>query len=458
MAKQTPQAALLREVGIKTKNANFDSTCKVCNRAISSTSPKCSVAAVKIPRESRNQSWIHTSCVDVMYHQTPDTFNAIAEAMSPSQHKQFIGQKDDEVPPTPKETKEMPPKKKPAPKPDDVKFDIGFDQTDADPAGLALANMVAPHILGQFTALVDSTLEEKVNALALPRTTIVKTLGDFDEVKVGLVHPCFDEALNLGRIRINCMATGPAGSGKTHAAKQIFDTLKALPSEAGGFANPNSVRFAVISCHNEMMPSDIQGPMVPNISDGSENHRITNIVETFRDGGVLVFDEFDRLMGGTAVAANMALANDTWTMPDGTVIHKSPDLFILATTNTLGQGKGRGPYSAAEVLDGATLNRFANGIIHWGYDQAFERQLIGDDTITSFFHDLRSKADKAGLIGRIISPRHMINAKKQKHILGYDMETIRRISVRDWNRKDLKTVGFDDAFITNALGSNGGAA
>ena len=206
------------------------------------------------------------------------------------------------------------------------------------------------------------------------------------------------------------------------------------------------------------MPSDIQGPMVPNISDGSENHRITNIVETFRDGGVLVFDEFDRLMGGTAVAANMALANDTWTMPDGTVIHKSPDLFILATTNTLGQGKGRGPYSAAEVLDGATLNRFANGIIHWGYDQAFERQLIGDDTITSFFHDLRSKADKAGLIGRIISPRHMINAKKQKHILGYDMETIRRISVRDWNRKDLKTVGFDDAFITNALGSNGGAA
>ena len=215
MAKQTPQAALLREVGIKTKNANFDSTCKVCNRAISSTSPKCSVAAVKIPRESRNQSWIHTSCVDVMYHQTPDTFNAIAEAMSPSQHKQFIGQKDDEVPPTPKETKEMPPKKKPAPKPD-VKFDIGFDETDADPAGLALANMVAPHILGQFTALVDSTLEEKVNALALPRTTIVKTLGDFDEVKVGLVHPCFDEALNLGRIRINCMATGPAGSG-SHA-------------------------------------------------------------------------------------------------------------------------------------------------------------------------------------------------------------------------------------------------
>ena len=64
-------------------------------------------------------------------------------------------------------------------------------------------------------------------------------------------------------------------------------------------------------------------------------------------------------MGGTAVAANMALANTEWSMPDGTVVKRHPDLFILATANTLGQGKGRSPYGSAEVLDGATLNRFA---------------------------------------------------------------------------------------------------
>lgn len=459
MAKQTPQAALLREVGIKTKNANFESTCKVCLDPIRGTSPKCSVAAVKIPSESRKQNWIHTSCVDITYHLTPDTFDTIDESMSNSQIKQFIG--DEEIPktpPTPKEKKKMPRDTTPKDTPS-TKIEIDFTTSgEGDAGGLALANMVAPHLLEQFTAKVNTVIQDKVNALALPRTTIVETLGDFDEVKVGLVHPCFDEALDLARIRVNCMASGPAGSGKTHAAQQIFDTLKALPSEAGGFANPDSVRFAVISCHNEMMPSDIQGPMVPNISSGDEHHRITNIVETFRDGGVLVFDEFDRLMGGTAVAANMALANDTWTMPDGTVIHKSPDLFILATTNTLGQGKGRGPYSAAEVLDGATLNRFANGVIRWGYDRAFERQLIGDDEIVSFFHDLRDRADKAGLVGRIISPRHMINAKKQKHVLGWEMERIRRMSVRDWNRKDLKTIGFDDTFIDGALQTNGGAA
>lgn len=456
MSKQTPKAKILREIGLKTKNANFDSTCKVCGGAINGTSPKCSVAQVKIPTESRKANWIHTHCVDVDYHLNPETFDTIVETMSESQLKAFTS--GEEVPrdTPPKEKKKMPKPTTPAPKPD-VKFDIGFDE-NADPAGLALANMVAPHILGQFTDLVDTTLEEKVNALALPRTTIVKPLGDFEEVKVGLVHPCFDEALNLGRIRVNCMATGPAGSGKTHAARQIFETLKALPVEAGGFANPDSVRFAVLSCHNEMMPSDIVGPMIPNVSDGSENHRISESVKVFRDGGVLCWDEFDRLVGGTAVAANMALANDEWTMPDGTVIKKSEDLFILVTTNTLGQGKGRGPYSAAETLDGATLNRFANGVVLWGYDRAFERQLIGDDEIVSFYHDLRDRADKAGLVGRIISPRHMLNAKKMKHILGYDMETIRKLSLRDWNRKDLKAVGFDDAFISSALQTNGGAA
>ena len=452
MSKQTPQAKILRQIGLKTKNANYDGTCKVCGGSINGTHPKSSVAQVKIPSESRKATWIHTSCVDVGYHLNPETFDTIVSTMSESQLKAFTsGEEAPKTPPkdTPKETKKMP-KKTPTP--------VIFDNKDADPAGLALANMVAPHILGQFTDLVDTTLEDKVNALALPRTTIVQPLGDFEEVKVGLVHPCFDEALDMGRVRINCMATGPAGSGKTHAARQIFETLKALPVEAGGFANPDKVRLAVISCHNEMMPSDIQGPMIPNVSSGEEKHRITNIVETFRDGGVLVFDEFDRLMGGTAVAANMALANDEWTMPDGTVIKKSEDLFILATTNTLGQGKGRGPYSAAETLDGATLNRFANGVIRWGYDRAFERQLIGDDEIVSFFHDLRDRADNAGLVGRIISPRHMINAKKQKHVLGWEMERIRKKAVTDWNRKDLKAIGFDDAFISDALATNGGAA
>lgn len=456
MSKQTPKAVALRRGDFQTKNANFDSTCKVCQKAIRGKAPKCSVVAVKIPKESRKQNWIHTDCVDITYHLHPDNGKTVNELIKKSDLGLFVEEdlgewEEDEEPP--KEEKKKPKAKK-QPK---VEVKALPTPSEGGEGGAVLAGLVAPHLIGMVSDHVESAITDGLSQLSMPRPLVVKPLGDTDEIKVGLAHPCFDHLLEMGRIRSNTLASGPAGSGKTFAAEQVFETLRKLPESQGGFSS-DSVRFTVVSCHNEMMPSDIVGPMIPNISDGSENHRVSEAVKTYRDGGVLVFDEFDRLMGGTAVAANMALANTEWSMPDGTVVKRHPDLFILATANTLGQGKGRSPYGSAEVLDGATLNRFAGGVIHWGYDRAFERQLIGDDSITSFFHDLRSKADSAGLYGRIVSPRSMLTAKKQKAVLGWDMERIRRVAVADWNAKDLKTVGFEEAFITSALATNGGAA
>jgi hypothetical protein len=459
MSKQSPQNQALRNGGFQTKNANFDSTCKVCQQAIRGKAPKCPVVAVKIPTESRPQNWIHATCVDVNIHLHPETKKPVSDSLSAADLALFgEGKKAETPPPSEKKKTETPPKesKKPKSQPKVEVKPLAVGSTD-DAGGAVLAGLVAPHLIGMVSDHVGEQISQGLADLSLPRPLVVQPLGETDEVKVGLAHPCFDHLLEMGRIRTNTLASGPAGSGKTFAAEQVFNTLRQLPESQGGFAS-DSVRFTVLSCHNEMMPSDIVGPMIPNIKDGSENHRMTEVVKTYRDGGVLVFDEFDRLMGGTAVAANMALANETWAMPDGTVVHRSPDLFILATANTLGQGRGRSPYGAAEVLDGATLNRFAGGVIHWGYDRAFERQLISDDAITSFFHDLRSKADNAGLYGRIISPRHMLTALKQKQVLGWDMERIRRVAVADWSEKDLKTVGFEDAFISSALQTNGGAA
>jgi hypothetical protein len=458
MSKQTPQNVALRSIGLSTKNANFDSTCKCCGEPIRGKAPKDPVVAVGNRfGGSRKQVWIHTTCVDVNIDTIPDTGRTIATQLSASQLTLFEGD-DKKTPPKETPPKETPPKKipkesPPTPKKETPKPSYSVGEKTAE--GGVLAGLIAPHLIDMVSDHVDSSIQSGLSQLAIPRPLVVKPLGEADEVEVGLAHPAFDHLLQMGQIRSNSLAVGPAGSGKTFAAKQVFDTLQALPSEVGGFVS-DKVRFTVVSCHNEMMPSDIVGPMIPNISDGSENHRITEAVKTYRDGGVLVFDEFDRLMGGTAVAANMALANETWTMPDGTVVHRSPDLYILCTANTLGQGKGRGPYSAAEVLDGATLNRFAGGIIHWDYDEAFERQLISDDEITNFFHEVRRKAKDANLVGRIISPRHMQTAWKQKHILKWSMERIRQISLADWTEKDLRTIGYDAKFIEGTT-SFGGA-
>jgi len=459
MSKQTPKNQALRRIGLATKNANFDSTCKVCGEAIRGKAPKSAVVAVKNRfGGSRKNVWIHSDCVQIHLDADPETDVVIQDNLFDREKILFLGTDGDTPPPSekkkptppPSEKKAEPkvPKKKPAPT-----FSVG----EKTPEGGVLAGLIAPHLIEMVSEHVDASISNGLSQLAIPRPLVIKPIGDTPEVEVGLSHPAFDHLLEMGQIRTNSLAVGPAGSGKTFAAKQVFDTLSALPKEVGGFATPETVRFTIVSCHNEMMPSDIVGPMIPNVSDGSENHRVTEAVKTYRDGGVLVFDEFDRLMGGTAVAANMALANETWSMPDGTVINRSPDLFILCTANTLGQGKGRGPYSAAEVLDGATLNRFAGGILHWGYDMAFERQLISDDEITNFFHEVRRKATEANLVGRIISPRHMQTAWKQKHILKWSMEKIRQVSLADWNEKDLRTIGYDKTFIDGTI-SNGGAA
>lgn len=490
MSKQNQTNKLLRAVGLKTKNANFDANCKVCGNQIKGKAPKHAVVCVNLPTESRKKSWIHTDCIDVHKHLLPDdhkfagqniayaiihggsTMKAFKDAYFADNDREYVPSIKDggkEVPKSPpKETpkKETPPKETPKPsvkvKPKPVK--VSTPTAASGEAGDVLAGLVAPSLIGMVSSHVQSEIASQLAAMSLPRPLVVKPLGeDSRDLEVGLTHPCFEHALDLAKIRANAYSCGAAGSGKTFAALQIFRTLQHLPKENGGFANKNlneDDNFVILSCHNEMMPSDIVGGMIPQINpkDGGEVevHRMSDIVKVYRDGGVLVFDEFPCLVGGTAIAANAALAGDTWRMPDGKVVRRSDDLWILATGNTLGQGSGRSGYIANETLDISTLNRFAGGVIHWGYDRAFERELIQDDEIVNFFHEVRSKADSAG-IRRIISPRHMQTAYKQKHVLGWNGNRWRTTALADWNEKDLRAIGYDKSFIEDATG-NGGAA
>jgi len=493
MSKQNETNKLLRAVGLKTKNANFDANCKVCGTKIRGKAPKHAVVCVNLPTESRKKSWIHTSCIDVDKHLLPEdhkmsgqniayaiihngsSMKAFKDAYFADEDRDYVhsikdGGWDNPKPKTPPKESKTPPKENK----DDL--DSLFKENPLKPvkvsiptaasgeAGDVLAGLVAPSLIGMVSNHVQSEIASQLAAMSLPRPLVVKPLGkDSRDLEVGLTHPCFEHALDLAKIRANAYSCGAAGSGKTFAAKQIFETLLHLPKENGGFANKNLTlddNFVILSCHNEMMPSDIVGGMIPQINpkDGGEVevHRMSDIVKVYRDGGVLVFDEFPCLVGGTAIAANAALAGDTWRMPDGKVVRRSDDLWILATGNTLGQGSGRSGYIANETLDISTLNRFAGGVIHWGYDRAFERELIQDDEIVNFFHEVRSKADSAG-IRRIISPRHMQTAYKQKHVLGWNGNRWRTTALADWNEKDLRAIGYDKSFIEDATG-NGGAA
>jgi hypothetical protein len=451
MSQKDPKQAALRDGGFQTKNANYDGSCPACDGVIDGKTKHPVVAVANRWNGSRKQRWIHISCLR-QEDGHPDTGNSVVASLTKRGVATVFDGEEPKSPPkeTPKETpppkvKTMPQKQTPAP-----------DATKPTEAGDALSAIVLPSLLRDVTGHIEQTISDGLAALNVPRALTVQQVGDLPEVEVGLAHPRFDVLLDLARIRQNVLAVGPAGSGKTFAAEQVFQTLCKMDPSSGGFTT-DTPRFTVVSCYGEMMPSDIVGPMVPNVSDGSEKHRITEAVLTYRDGGVLVWDEFDSLVGDTAIAANAALSGESWTMPDGTVIRKHPDFVCMATANTFGQGKGRGPYGSRNTLDGATLNRFAGGVIRWGYDLTFERALIGDDEVVGWFHDLRTKAESCGLDGRIVGPRNMMAAARQKNVLGWSKTQWTQQALRDWSEKDLRTVGMDSTFI-NETTSFGGAA
>ena len=267
MSKQSTENQALRSGGFQTKNANYDGKCLVCGGAIHGKGTKSPVVAVKLPDQSRKQNWIHATCVDLDNHFHPTTGLSVRESIPATKHHLFskeedMGEWETETPP-PKETKK--PKKQPKVEVKPLAATSGEDAA----GGQVLAGLVAPHLIGMVSDHVQSQISQGLADLSLPRPLVVQPLGETDEVKVGLAHPCFDHLLEMGRIRSNTLASGPAGSGKTFAAEQVFNTLRQLPKEQGGFAKPDSVRFTVLSCHNEIMPSDIVGPMIPNIRDGS---------------------------------------------------------------------------------------------------------------------------------------------------------------------------------------------
>lgn len=280
----------------------------------------------------------------------------------------------------------------------------------------------------RLTALKDDTVifEEKVH-------------GRFAR----LLRNCRTTVANK---RMSSLLVGPAGSGKTYGAEQVFRALLKIPKEAGGIHSASDI--VIVSCNEEMMPTEITGSTIPNISDGIPIYTMSKIVETYINGGILIFDEFDRLATGTAVALNAALAGNKWPLPDGSVAKRHEDAIFICTANTFGHGSNR-TYNAANKLDGATLDRFAGGIIEWGYDEDLEKSFCPNAELRNLFLDTRNKMNNAN-IQRIISPRHLQTAYTMTQVHGIPVRQAFLEGLADWNVNDLKMIGLDPNEVTEA--------
>jgi cobaltochelatase CobS len=250
---------------------------------------------------------------------------------------------------------------------------------------------------------------------AEPREIQIK-VADKPAVKLDRQHKAFDDLLMVSAQGINSMLVGPAGSGKTTAAKNI---AKALNRD-----------FASISFGPMTMQSQLLG-----YEDAHGVYHETLFVKAFRDGGVFLGDEMDAASAAVLVTINMALANGEMATPAG-MIKKHQDFVFIAGANTFGTGADR-QYVGRAQLDAATLDRFC--FIAWDYDETLEANLAGNDVWTAKVREYRRNAENHGL-KVVISPRASINGallleagmdqKKVEKMLifkGLDKQTINKI-------------------------------
>ena len=176
----------------------------------------------------------------------------------------------------------------------------------------------------------------------------------------GLFHSEFPTLLHNAAIGQHTFLPGPPGSGKTHAAKQVADTL--------------GWRYVEISFSPDLPESRIWGGRTPDgfmetpLLDGLR-HAMNN-----PDSGlVALFDEMDAARAALLVGMNSAMANNRVMAPNGDALTWGDNVVFIGAANTFGTGP-TAEFAGRNKLDAATLDRFA--YIPWDTDPIMEASVV----------------------------------------------------------------------------------
>lgn len=240
--------------------------------------------------------------------------------------------------------------------------------------------------------LIREIATEAVKNLLPDRHEIVLVDGNGAEIgkAEGRAHRDLETLLNLAALRLNIMVVGPAGSGKTTAARTAAKLL------------------ALDYYERSMGPQTSQWDLLGYLSP--DGVYVPGILRTaYEHGGVLMLDEIDNANASVLTVLNSAVANGHCTFPDGEV-KRHADFVLIASGNTYGRGSDR-LYVGRQPLDAATLDRFV--VLDWDYDESAELAWAGDDSEewVAYVQGIRRKASALGK-RIIVSPRSSIFGAK----------------------------------------------
>jgi cobaltochelatase CobS len=258
----------------------------------------------------------------------------------------------------------------------------------ADPAGAALAAMIAPHIMGTLTPAITRLVEAKLEGAVTVRIEVGRADGSVGKVE-GHSHPKLATLLRALSVKqangyaVNVFLVGSTSSGKTHGAGQA---AKAMGLSFGA--------------HGAMM---MQHELMGFIDAPGKYHR-TPFRDAFEHGGVVLLDEVDSWDASVTLSLNAALANGYASFPDG-MIPRHPDCIIIGGANTHGTG-ATAEYVGRNRLDQAFISRFPVRI-EWNPDPALEVAISGNPEFARRVQAARERARASGL-------KHLIDARQMQ--------------------------------------------
>jgi ABC-type dipeptide/oligopeptide/nickel transport system ATPase component len=248
--------------------------------------------------------------------------------------------------------------------------------------------------------IVKPMLDEfKKEVLSVTPKVIEVKLPKKAPKKVERTHYNFEKLVRMSSAKLNVALIGESGSGKSFGSVQLAEAL--------------GLEHYTMSLHGKMTATDLRG-----YCDANGKYNDSPIYKAFKNGGLLVLDEFDRSNTEVTVSLNNLLAGSSYLFPNGEQVKKHEEFRVIACQNTTGTG-GSKTYAAAQRQDGATLNRFVK--LEWNIDEALEIAVAGNTIATRAVQKMRHNAREMAMTDIIISPRQSIDSNKLMEV-GFTLE------------------------------------
>lgn len=265
----------------------------------------------------------------------------------------------------------------------------------AECAGIIQASGVQlrEQVMEGLRPLVEQEVFDGISKhLPLPQAIEVRS----SRKKARTVKPPFHSSLPLiikmasARVNgfpISLWIYGPKGVGKSEIARQV--------AEAFG------IPFHLIA----LSPTTSEGKLIgfKNAATGAYVSGLLN--EPYTHGGLAFLDEVDIADPGIMVGLNSVLSGRDYLFPDGKVVRRHPNFFVLAGANTNGSGAADG--YLRRKMDAAVLDRFVR--VYIPLDPELEMAICPNKRWVEHVQRLRAALNNLGVRNFELSPRSTLN-------------------------------------------------